>query len=109
MKIVDKRYMEFGEVFLYLLKPLINNMIPEDKRQDYRSKLINKLHKYTFVNRKKTSKAHENSVVKRKIIEIKFEDIYSPEHTAEALITALHGFYNANTQNKIKEYIGNNL
>ena len=107
---VDYRYQEYGETFLFFLRPILNNLIDKSSRKEYKSKLIEELKGYTFIKRTKKDPAHPNSVeARRRKIEITFRNAHNPEETAEAIISALHGFYLAPTQNRIKRYIENNL
>ncbi len=106
---VEYRYQEYGEVYLFFLRPIIEHVIPDNQREKYKSRLITRLKEYQFTKRSKKDPAHPNSVEVRGNIEIIFKNIFNPEETAEAIITSLHGYYLAPTQNRIKRYIENNL
>lgn len=106
---VNHRYQEYGEAYLFFLHSIIDKIVPEGRKNEYKSKLIEKLKGYQFMKRGKKDPIPPNSVEARKKIKIMFKDIYSPEETAESLITVLQGYYLVNTQERIKKYIVENL
>ena len=108
MKSVNHRYQEYGEAFLFFLHPMID-LVNERFRDEFRERVKKRLEDYTFKERKNSDPSHPESVVVKKEREIGFESIRSPEDIADALITALHGYYLAPTQNRIKHYIEDNL
>lgn len=94
----------------FFLDSIINNLIPENSRKEYKLRLIQELKDYNFIKKRKKDPAHPNSVEAREgKIKIDFETFLNPEETANALITILHGFYLANTQNRVKNYIVDRL
>jgi hypothetical protein len=108
MKRVKYRYEEFGEAYLFMLRPIVEG-IPENFREEFRSKLIKKLQDHKFEKRRKKDPEHPKSIKARKKLDIGFENSCDPEHVAEAVITCLQGYYLAHTARKIKRYIERNL
>ncbi|MBU2562231.1 MAG: hypothetical protein KKF68_01050 [Nanoarchaeota archaeon] len=107
---VNYRYEEFGEAYLFFIKPIFEGL-PQELRESYRLRFIQMLKNHTFQPKKKRDPAHPRSVEARKErgIEIKFKDSKDPEQIAMAVITSLEGYYLAPTQIRVKNYIIKNL
>jgi len=89
-----KRYIEIGESFLLLIKDYSTERKKEIKRG---------LEKYLFTGRKQEDfNPHPNSIKAKGKLE-------SPDNYAEAILKIMHPYYNADTANRVRRYIINNL
>lgn len=84
-----KRYEEIGESFFLLIKNY-----PIEKKKEIKKGL----EEYVFTNKKQEdSNPHPNSV--------KAVELEPPNNFAEAILKIMHPYYNADTANRVKEYI----
>ncbi len=102
------KYEACGESIIFFLKSTIDKISPE-KREDFKSKIIKGLEKYVFIERSKEDPEHPESMRNRKKIPWPELDYNNPEDYTRAIIQILHPYYVSDTQNRLKNYIKNNL
>ena len=85
-----KRYVEIGESFLLLI---------DDYSIEKKKEIKNGLERYVFTNRKQEdSNPHPNSIKAK-------GKLKAPNNYAEAILKIMHPYYNANTANRVRDYI----
>lgn len=104
------KYEVVGDSCIFFLNSVIDKQ-PIDKREKYRREIINNLEKYVFIGRKVTDSPHPESMSlknKRKVV-WKDLDYEKPEDAIRAIVTIILPYYVAETQNRTRKYIINNL
>ncbi len=98
-----KRTRQVAEAYLFLIANSVKSMAGEDKR-DFISGLVDILQKQRFVRRSKDDSLHPNDLRVKDIEDIP-QDSDNPKESARAIITMLHPYYNADTQNRVLKYV----
>ncbi len=89
------RAKRFGEAYGMFLDHVIDTIIPEERRRDYRKRFLSELKTYSFKPRRNGEPRNEGCVFELEGIgEL---DISNPEHLAKLVKEGLHLMYQKNT------------
>ena len=105
------RYEAIIKCFEFLIEPILECKIPEEKREAYKLKVIKGLEEYVFIPRGKNESPHPETMLLKKGKKIIWNDLNydKPEDVVKAIITILHPYYVSETQNRIKKRLEENL